>query len=157
MTVVIAIVVLACQAVIPLQVESILSKGVWSTGQFALLTGLVFAVIVGLYGTELGAKYVATQSAERLRQGIFAQALRVRVIRRDGLVRSSIVSRHTSDVDNVSEAFSTTVSAGLCQYTRRGYKCLDQRHCRFCYRDTLVECRRRRIRTDGESYARYGA
>lgn len=112
-TVVIAIVVLACQAVIPLQVESILSKGVWSTGQFALLTGLVFAVIVGLYGTELGAKYVATQSAERLRQGIFAQALRVRVIRRDGLVRSSIVSRHTSDVDNVSEAFSTTVSAGL--------------------------------------------
>lgn len=112
-TSVVAILVLACQAVIPLQVESILNGGVWAPGPFALLTGLVLVVIAGLYVTEIGAKSVATQSAGRLRRDIFAQALRVRVIRRDGLVRSSIVSRHTSDVDNVSEAFSTTVATGL--------------------------------------------
>ena len=112
-TAVFAAVVLACQAVIPLQVESILNGGVWSPGQFALLTGLIVVVIAGLYGTEIGAKLVAAKSSGRLRRDIFAQALRVRVIRRDGLVRSSIVSRHTSDVDHVSDAFSTTVATGF--------------------------------------------
>ena len=113
LTVAMAGIVLAIQAVIPLQVESILNGGVWAPGPIALLTLSIAVVVAGFYATDFGAYYVAAKSAGRLRRAIFAQALRVRVIRRDGLVRSSVVSRHTMDVDHISEAFSMTVAIGF--------------------------------------------
>ncbi|MEX1210343.1 MAG: cyclic nucleotide-binding domain-containing protein [Candidatus Nanopelagicales bacterium] len=113
LTVAMAGIVLAIQAVIPLQVESILNGGVWAPGPIALLTLSIAVLVAGFYATDFGAYYVAAKSAGRLRRAIFARALRVRVIRRDGLVRSSVVSRHTMDVDRVSEAFSMTVAIGF--------------------------------------------
>jgi ATP-binding cassette, subfamily C, bacterial len=109
----IAGIVLAIQALIPLQVKSILNNEVWASLPIAVLALSIVISVAGLYATEFGSFYVAAKSAGRLRRDIFAHALRVRVVRRDGLVRSSIVSRHTSDVDNVSEAFSMTVAIGI--------------------------------------------
>lgn len=113
LTVGIAIGVVVIQTIIPLQVQSILSGGVWAPWPIALLGISIVVSVAGFYGSEFGSFYVAAKSAGRLRRAIFAQALRVRVIRRDGLVRSSVVSRHTTDVDNVSGAFSMTIGIGF--------------------------------------------
>lgn len=108
-----AAVTLACQAVVPLQVESILHHEHWDTAALALLAILIVVEIGSGFLTDISAHEVAYRSAERLRLAIFAQTLRSRVLRQEGLVRSSIVSRHTSDVDHVSEAAEVTLAQGL--------------------------------------------
>lgn len=106
-------VVLICQAVIPLQVDALLHAGeVNSTAAIALIL-LVLTQIGFGYVSHLGAHDVAHDSALRLRLAVYDSLIQARSLRQDGLVRSSVVSRHTSDVDNVSEAFERTIAEGL--------------------------------------------
>lgn len=113
LTLVAAAVVLACQAVIPLQVDALLSLGALDTGALLLLVGLVCLQVIVGYAQDLGARDVSNDSALRLRRTVFDRLLTSRAIRRNGLVRSSVVSRHTTDVDHISEALEQTLVEGL--------------------------------------------
>ena len=112
------VVVLACQAAVPLLVESILHHGEWDPVGMTVLVVLVVLQLVSGHLAHEGAEAVATDAAQRLRLHIFGRTLRSRVLRQDGLVRPSIVSRHTSDVDALSSAFESTMVAGLPSVVR---------------------------------------
>lgn len=112
-TLVLTVIVLACQAVIPLQVDSILhAEGSTSRALLVLVALAIIQVIVS-YFSRIGGIDVANNAAYRLRLDIFRQLLHTKVLRQDGLVRSSVVSRHTTDVDHVAEAFSETIGHGI--------------------------------------------
>lgn len=106
-------IVLACQAIIPLTVEGILHHGEWDARALGILIALVIIQLVIGHFAHIGSHVVSSMSATLLRLRIFDRTLHSRILRQDGLVRSSVVSRHTSDVDHVSEAFEQTVSNGI--------------------------------------------
>lgn len=106
-------VVLICQAVIPLQVHNLLEVGVSDSGGIILLLALVVLQLIGSYLLHRGAADVANDSSYRLRLRVFGELLHTKVLRQEGLVRSSVVSRHTSDVDHVGDAFEKTVAQGI--------------------------------------------
>ncbi len=110
---VITAIMLACQAVIPLTVESILHHGEWDTKAILLLLGMVVIQLATGHWSHLDAHAIASSSGSLLRFRVFDRTLNSKILRQDGLVRSSIVSRHTTDVDHVSEAFESTASAGI--------------------------------------------
>ena len=112
-TVILTVLVLVCQAVIPLQVDSILQyEGSQSKALLVLLVLALTQLIAG-YFSRIGGADVANDSSYRLRLDIFRQLLHTKVLRQEGLVRSSVVSRHTSDVDHVAEAFAETIGHGI--------------------------------------------
>lgn len=106
-------VVLVCQAFIPLTVESILHHGEWDPFALSLLLAMVVIQLVVGHFAHIGGHIVASASATLLRLRIFDRTLHSKVLRQEGLVRSSVVSRHTVDVDHVSEAFDKTVNYGI--------------------------------------------
>ncbi len=110
---VITAIMLACQALIPLLVESILHHGEWDTKAILLLLAMVAIQLATGHWSHLDAHAIASSSASLLRVRVFDRTLHSKILRQDGLVRSSIVSRHTTDVDHVSEAFESTASAGI--------------------------------------------
>ena len=106
-------VVLACQAFIPLTVEGILHHGEWDLPALSLLVAMILIQLIVGHFAHIGGHFVASTSATLLRLRIFDRTLHSRVLRQEGLVRSSVVSRHTIDVDHVSEAFDKTVNYGI--------------------------------------------
>lgn len=109
----IAIVMLAAQAVTPLLVERILAGGVWNAALFAALAALIVLQVATGHALERMAHTIASRTGHRLRISIFDRLLRTRVLHQDGLVRSSSVSRHTADVDDVTIALESTLVAGI--------------------------------------------
>lgn len=107
------IVVLACQALIPWIVEVLLHHGHWDWLLIGLMIGLVVLLLVVSYATHIGAHTVANESSLTLGMRVFDRLLRSRVLRQDGVLRSSIVARLTSDVDRVSGAFESTLAYGF--------------------------------------------
>jgi ABC-type multidrug transport system fused ATPase/permease subunit/CRP-like cAMP-binding protein len=112
-TLVLTVIVLACQAVIPLQVDSILHAEGSTSRALLVLVALAIIQVIMSYFSRIGGIDVANNAAYRLRLDIFRQLLHTKVLRQDGLVRSSVVSRHTTDVDHVAEAFSETIGHGI--------------------------------------------
>ena len=108
-----SIVVLACQALIPFVVEVLLHHGHWDTALVGVLLGLVVLLLTVSYVTHVGAHAVANESSLLLSSHVFERMLRSRVLRQEGLLRSSIVGRLTSDVDRVSLAVETTIAVGF--------------------------------------------
>ncbi len=117
-------VVLACQAVIPWVVETILAGSEeealhstepigWPTGLIGLLLTLVVTQLLIGYVARVGAHAIATDSASTLIRTLFARLLRGRLLRQQGLRRSSVVMRMTADVDRVTEAIASTIAEGL--------------------------------------------
>ena len=106
-------IVLTCQALIPLEVESILHHGEWDNKALLLLLAMVVIQLSAGHWSHLDAHRIASSSAALLRVRVFDRTLHSKILRQDGLVRSSIVSRHTTDVDHVSEAFEETASSGI--------------------------------------------
>ena len=112
-TLVATVVVLACQAVIPLQVDSILSGDGSRTQGLLILVGLALLQMIGGFVSRVWGADVSTDATYRLRLDVFRQLLYTKMLRQDGLVRSSVVSRHTTDVDNVGDAFCETIGQGM--------------------------------------------
>jgi ABC-type multidrug transport system fused ATPase/permease subunit len=108
-----SLVVLACQALIPWVVEVLLHHGHWDTALLGLLLGLVVLLLVVSYVTHLGTHAVANESSLVLSTRVFERTLRSRVLRQEGLLRSSIVMRLTADVDRVSGAVESTLASGF--------------------------------------------
>lgn len=108
-----SVVVLACQALIPFIVEVLLHHGSWDTLLVGVLLGLVLLLLAVSYVTHIGAHTVANESSLILSTHVFERMLRSRVLRQEGLRRSSIVMRLTSDVDLVSGAFESTLASGF--------------------------------------------
>ena len=106
-------IVLICQGLIPLAVESILHRGEWDVLALCILLAMVVIQLTIGHFSHIGGHIVASASATLLRLRIFDRTLHSRVLRQEGLVRSSVVSRHTIDVDHVSEAFDKTVNYGI--------------------------------------------
>mgnify|MGYP006280225869 CR=1 FL=1 len=107
------VIVLTCQALIPLEVERILDDGEWDPKG---LTGLVVMIIVVLvvgHFMNIGADMVGWRSAVKMREGIFRKLTSTPALFMRGLGRSSVVSRHTSDVDNISDAVEGTLAEGI--------------------------------------------
>jgi len=107
------LVVLLCQALVPMQVESLLHHGEWSASAFTVITVLVVVQLVTGHLAHLGAHIVTNDSAARLRVAAYQRLLRTRLMRQQGLVRSSVVARLTTDVDRVSEAFESSLVDGI--------------------------------------------
>ncbi len=105
--------VLACQALIPWIVELLLHHGHWDPVLLGLLLGLVVLLLVVSYVTHLGAHAIANESSLVLSTRVFERTLRSRVLRQEGLLRSSIVMRLTADVDRVSGAVESTLASGF--------------------------------------------
>ncbi len=112
-TAVATLAVLICQAIIPLKVESILHEPEKGKNQLIFLVSLIFLQLVATYVSHRSGHHVATLSSTSLRNRIFAKTLKGKALRQDGLVRSSVVSRHTSDVDRIAEALEKSIVEGL--------------------------------------------
>lgn len=113
MAALIAVVMLAAQAVTPLLVERILAGGVWNAALFAALAVLIVLQVAMGHALERTSHTIASRTGHRLRISIFDRLLRTRVLHQEGLVRSSSVSRHTADVDDVTIALESTLVWGI--------------------------------------------
>lgn len=107
------LVVITCQALIPWLVEVILHHGEWNATLLLILVGLVIVQLGVGYATHLGVHQAANLGALALRERLFGSLLRSRVLRQQGLLRSSVVLRITQDVDRVSEAYESTLAFGI--------------------------------------------
>ena len=105
-------IMLACLAAIPLVFETLLHHGHWSSLAYWLMGLMVAQLVVG-YFAHIAGHNVAVASANRLRRRIFQVTLTGKSLQGRGLVRSSVVSRHTTDVDHISDAFEQTLNQGL--------------------------------------------
>lgn len=110
---IVAVGLLAAQAVTPLVVESILSVGTWRWSPLSLLIALVAVQIVLGYVLEFRAHAIAGAIGTRIRKRVFGHTVRSRVLDQQVLVRSSIVSRHTSDVDAIADSVELTIVSGI--------------------------------------------
>lgn len=107
------VVMLACQTVVPLKVESILHHATWDTLAVIVLIALVLTQLGAGHLAHLTAHEVANRSGFRLATRLFDQTMWTRVMRRGGMTRSSVVSRHTSDVDVIMSAAEDTLASGI--------------------------------------------
>ena len=112
-TVVSTATVLACQAIIPLRVEHLLHEGEDPSNELYILVALIVLQLIATYVSHRGGHHVATLASTSLRNRIFEKTLKGKALRQEGLVRSSVVSRHTSDVDRISEALEKTIVEGI--------------------------------------------
>ena len=110
--VILTVIMLACQAVIPLVLELLLHHGHWNYWVYILIALILTQLVVGYFAHIVGHS-IAVHSANRLRNRIFAATLGNRTMNGQDLFRSSIVSRHTTDVDHLSEAFEETFNSGM--------------------------------------------
>lgn len=108
-----SLVVLACQALIPWIVEVLLHHGHWDTVLVAVLLGLVLLQLIVSYRTHIAAHTVANLSSLVLSSRVYERLLNSRLLRQQGMVRSSIVVRLTADVGRVGDAVETTLADGL--------------------------------------------
>lgn len=112
-TFVLLAIMLVTQAVLPLQVESILHNGGWDTGAIAILIALAIVMMVTGHFGHLGAHNLAVDSGERLRERVFDRLMHGKSKGLNTIVRPSIISRHTTDVKNVTDAFELTIGYGI--------------------------------------------
>ena len=106
-------IVLACQALIPLTVESLMHHGHWETRPVLFLVAMVIIQLGIGHVAHVGGHAIASSSATLLRIRIFRRTMNSDTLHGQGLARSSVVSRHTTDVDHVSEAFEQSVNNGI--------------------------------------------
>jgi ABC-type multidrug transport system fused ATPase/permease subunit/CRP-like cAMP-binding protein len=111
--VVASVVVLACQAVIPLKVESLLHHGELTVVAVTTLVALVVVQLAVGYSARIRAHLVSTSVGSRLRLRLFDRTLNAPNLRGDELDRASIVNRHTADVDAVTQAAEVTLAEGF--------------------------------------------
>ncbi len=112
-TIVAGVVALGCQAVIPLIVDGLLEHAAWETSLVITLVGLVVLQVVAGFDSHRSAHMSSILGATALRDALFRKLLVSDVVRQSGMARTSIVSRHTSDVDNVAEGYEKTLSEGI--------------------------------------------
>lgn len=112
-TVVGLVIMLAAQAVIPLQVEGILHHEVWDPVGLAILVVLIIVLLGVGHLAHLGAHRMKVESAVRIRLAIFDHLISTRIMSRTGLDRGSVVIRQTADVENISGALDTSLASGL--------------------------------------------
>ena len=105
-------IMLACQAAIPLVFETLLHHGHWSSLVYWLMGLMVAQLVIG-YFAHIAGHTVAVTSANQLRRRIFQVTLTGKSLQGHGLDRASVVSRHTTDVDYLSDAFEQTFNQGL--------------------------------------------
>jgi len=110
--------VLACQALIPLVVENLLHHGEWEWPLIILLVALILGQLIFKYGVSNAAYSLTNLSARRLRIRIFDRTLETEALHQHVLRRASIVTRISTDVDEVASAFALTLAIGLPSVVR---------------------------------------
>lgn len=109
---------LAIEAGLPLLTGWLLREGTWNLpGVVALLAGVLGSIglsaLMSNYATS-----IASASATVLRLRVFDALFTSKAMRQEGLARSSVVSRHTSDVDQVARAVEASLDSGLPNIVR---------------------------------------
>lgn len=112
---------LAAQALVPLQVESILHHGEWDLAAVIVLVVLVSVQLAAGYVGHEGAQDLTVASATTLRSRIFDRLVRGKSTGVSTLDRPSVVSRHVSDGTNeaqskVVQQLSETTIGGAIQF-----------------------------------------
>jgi putative ABC transport system ATP-binding protein len=115
---VMSVVVLACQGLIPFVVEKLLHNGKWEWRMIILLILLIVGQLIFKYGVSNGAHYLTNLSATKLRIEIFDRTLETEALHQHALRRASIVTRVSTDVDQVASAFQLTLASGLPSVVR---------------------------------------
>lgn len=106
-------IMLVTQAIVPLQVESILHNGEWNNAAIGILIALVILMLVTGHFGHLGAHNLAVDGGQRLRDRVFDRLMHGKSDGLNTLVRPSIVARHTNDVKNVTDGFELTIGYGI--------------------------------------------
>lgn len=106
-------IVLFCQAVLPLLVERMLHHAEWEWRVVTLLLVLVATQLLLKYVVAVGAHYLTSIAATKLRLHVFARTLETETFHQHTLRRASIVTRLSTDVDDVAAAFQLTLVSGL--------------------------------------------
>jgi ABC-type multidrug transport system fused ATPase/permease subunit len=106
-------VVLACQALIPLTMENLLHHAVWDLAAISTLLALIVVQLGIGHLAHMSSHLLAIKSSGLLQVRVFSRLLDDQSRRLDGLHRASLVSRHTTDVDNVGDAFEKTLVDGI--------------------------------------------
>ena len=106
-------VVLISQGLIPFVVERLLHNGEWEWRMILLLIVLILGQLVCWYGVSNCAHFLTNLSATRLRLAIFDRTLETEALHQHVLRRASIVTRVSTDVDEVAGAFQLTLASGL--------------------------------------------
>ena len=106
-------VVLACQALIPLTVENLLHHAVWDLAAMSTLLALIVVQLCIGHLAHMSSHLLAIKSSGLLQVRVFSRLLDDQSRRLDGVHRASLVSRHTTDVDNVGDAFEKTLVDGI--------------------------------------------
>ena len=115
---VMSVVVLVCQGLIPFVVEKLLHHGEWEWQMIILLISLIVGQLIFKYGVSNGAHYLTNLSATKLRLRIFDRTLETEALHQHVLRRASIVTRVSTDVDQVATAFQLTLASGLPSVVR---------------------------------------
>jgi len=115
---VMSVVVLVCQGLIPFVVEKLLHHGEWEWQMIILLISLIVGQLIFTFGVSNGAHYLTNLSATKLRIRIFDRTLETEALNQHVLRRASIVTRVSTDVDQVATAFQLTLASGLPSVVR---------------------------------------
>jgi len=106
-------IVLACQALIPLTVEEILHHAVWDLAAMSTLLALIVVQLGIGHLAHMSSHILAIKSSGLLQRRVFNRLLNDQSRRLGGIHRASLVSRHTTDVDHVGDAFGKTLADGI--------------------------------------------
>jgi ABC-type multidrug transport system fused ATPase/permease subunit len=105
--------VLICQGFIPFIVEELLHTGELEWRLILLLVSLIGGQLVFKYRVSNLAHFLTNQSATKLRLEIFDRTLETEALHQHALRRASIVTRVSTDVDEVASAFLLTLASGF--------------------------------------------
>jgi len=111
------LIMLAAAGTLPLVIEHLLKvreeEGITDTSFLVLMFSLVAIQIAASHKAHLWAHRLGAASAHALRLKVYEKSLTSNALVQGSMVRSSVVLRHSSDVDNISEAFELSAAEGL--------------------------------------------
>lgn len=116
--IVIALVIaLISGAILPLVISHLLrvrvKDGFTDTPYVLLMAALIIFQIVTYHKARLWAQRLAAVSAHVLRRRVYEKSLSTDALLQGSIVRSSVVLRHSSDVDTISKSVELTVAEGV--------------------------------------------
>ena len=83
-----------------------------------LMAALVIIQIASAHKAHLWAQRLAAVSAHVLRLRVYEKSLTTDALLQSSIVRSSVVLRHSSDIDTISKSFELTVAQGIPAFVK---------------------------------------
>lgn len=111
------VIALISGAILPLVISHLLKvrvkDGFTDNPYVLLMAALIILQIVTYHKARLWTQRLAAVSAHVLRERVYEKSLSTDALLQGSIVRSSVVLRHSSDIDTISKSFQLTVAEGL--------------------------------------------